>query len=184
MKQKPQKYSQDEDFKISDALMSLKGKRTFDVDESYFETNEDLWFSESRIRAIAPPDVRAFTVPSPYFENFPKRISEIINQQTQLSKRWILTQWAYAAAAVLALVLLCYPLFKPAEGNEFVTQPTAIHQDELYNYLQENLFEYDESDFAAGVQYNPDFSAINMDKLIEEHPFILNGITPEDLQSL
>lgn len=180
---KPQKYRQDEDFKLPEVLMPLNKNYPFTVDESYFLRNEDLWLAEATIKSMAAPEKMPFVIEKNYFEEFHSRLQTVSSQQEKPKAIFKLWEWSYAAAAVLAVLLTVYPFVKSTDiQQQPVQQP--VSDEELITYIHENISLLNEEDLSEHVDYTYQLNQINIEDLLEEHPDLLYNISPDDIQSL
>jgi len=96
-----------------------------------------------------------FAVPVDYFDALPNDMLDLVKAQPKVvalwPNRW--KDWLSIAAAVAAIVLAGVPLLK--QNNAVTRQPVAVlrnvSNDELYNYLSEDVGTIRVDEIAAGL---------------------------------
>lgn len=81
---------------------------------------------------------RPFKTPEDYFDNFPQKITQQLNEQTKIKHKKHIHYFIYVAAAVMML-LLAVPLFLKQHANQSTTEDYELY---LYSQLDQNTYYY------------------------------------------
>jgi hypothetical protein len=180
---KTSKHKTTEDFEMPDVLKSLRNKQVYSVPDNYFQVLEDDTIAEARINNYTNDAPMMFEVPANYFEELPNRIQRQVISQNSLVFNNPLLSWCYAAAALLALVLVCYPFFKPSIPQQNISYQ-SISDDELNNYLQTVITDMPADDLVMHLLTESYDTYIPADFTIDEQTLLHYDIDADELSSL
>lgn len=139
----------------------------FEVPEQYFAQLPDavitsvLWGSKPEI-------------PAGYFEGLPGKIlaaakasDRPATQVTMPSIAWKNLRWAAAALLVIGLGVGAYVKFQPGKTYDLNTQLAKVSTEELNDYVQTHIEDFDTEQLASAVGDENIFSGLGHDEMIE-----------------
>ena len=193
---------------LSPLLAERRKENLFSVPENYFSSMEERVMEKiytdsvsaelqnSGLKGLEKQEV--FNVPYGYFERLPNEILSKTSRKPTVTVMESVTEYfqnsfrlshLLAASPVLAVMILAIVvLTKPADVTDTTATVTQVSNEEISNYLSDNISSLDESSIVAQLDENTIgklSSGIEQENSANDESLIdVTGITLDDIQNL